>query len=151
MLGLVPTSAWYPVLLVCICVHVCVHVCTLQDAFETTLEILRMMQKHPGVPHDQYESIDPEFKSFMECRDLDTNTDTGSPIQNSNNATSSAQGASEGASGGEQGGDSRLCSVSKWDGQPCEECLNKWKRAVPGGAICCEHTDNLAACPRLWA
>jgi hypothetical protein len=38
------------------------------DAFETTLEILRMRVAHPGADPATYASLDPAYAAFMECR-----------------------------------------------------------------------------------
>ncbi len=96
------------------------------------------MAKHPGVPHAQFEELDPEFKAFMECR---------SPV---------AADPSGGV--GDAGGrlpwprprENPLLSLSTWDQVPVSTCLSEHKAMVPGGALCCEHVGNLAACPRLW-
>ena len=37
------------------------------DAFETTMEILRMQRQYPGVPPEQYADKDEAFRKFMAC------------------------------------------------------------------------------------
>ncbi|KAG2483243.1 hypothetical protein HYH03_017900 [Edaphochlamys debaryana] len=39
------------------------------DAFETTLEVLRVMRQHPDAPPESYRAIDKDFDAFMDCRD----------------------------------------------------------------------------------
>jgi hypothetical protein len=37
------------------------------DAFETTMEILRVKKEHPDLPPDQYAAKDKDFDRFMKC------------------------------------------------------------------------------------
>lgn len=37
------------------------------DAFETTMEILRVRLLHPGLPGDELEAKDEGFRRFMRC------------------------------------------------------------------------------------
>ncbi|KAG2430414.1 hypothetical protein HXX76_009939 [Chlamydomonas incerta] len=39
------------------------------DAFETTLEVLRVKAEHPDAPPESYRQIDEDFDAFMDCRD----------------------------------------------------------------------------------
>jgi len=94
------------------------------DAFETTLEILRMKLKYPGLAPEQYADKDAEFRSFMECRAL--------PLQEPPD----------------------LCSYSRFKTSafPCDQCIKgtPGRFGIPGGAVCCEQQE-LAKCARLWA
>mmetsp|Transcript_36676 Transcript_36676/g.92646 ORF Transcript_36676/g.92646 Transcript_36676/m.92646 type:complete len:581 (-) Transcript_36676:360-2102(-) len=94
------------------------------DAFETTLEILRMKLKYPGVDPATYVKRDPEFADFVNCRSEGENKDAAKA----------------------------LCSMSKYDGRvpPCQSCVASHHGMVPGGAICCADPKRLAQCPRLW-
>jgi hypothetical protein len=46
----------------------CLQESSAYDAFETTLEILRMRVAHPGADPATYASLDPAYAAFMECR-----------------------------------------------------------------------------------
>lgn len=53
----------------------CVHVCALRlqesgayDAFETTLEILRMRLAHPNADPATYTQLDPRYAAFVKCQ-----------------------------------------------------------------------------------
>ncbi|KXZ45291.1 hypothetical protein GPECTOR_56g387 [Gonium pectorale] len=39
------------------------------DAFESTLEVLRVKALHPTAPPQDYRRLDPDFDAFMDCRD----------------------------------------------------------------------------------
>ncbi|KAG1660242.1 hypothetical protein FOA52_007639 [Chlamydomonas sp. UWO 241] len=107
------------------------------DAFETTLEILRSMLAHPGVPPERLREVDAELAAFMECR----------------------------SGGGGRGGDApqaatvpsapqdMVCSLSKFDEEatrdPCSGCVSRSTGVVPGGMACCG-AASLGRCPRLW-
>ncbi|GIL82050.1 hypothetical protein Vretifemale_10996, partial [Volvox reticuliferus] len=38
------------------------------DAFETTLEILRVRAAHPDAPQEDFRRLDPDFAAFMDCQ-----------------------------------------------------------------------------------
>ncbi|EFJ49509.1 acetylglucosaminyltransferase [Volvox carteri f. nagariensis] len=38
------------------------------DAFETTLEVLRVRAAHPDAPQQDFRRLDPDFAAFMDCR-----------------------------------------------------------------------------------
>ncbi|GIL44053.1 hypothetical protein Vafri_1620 [Volvox africanus] len=38
------------------------------DAFETTLEVLRVRAAHPDAPQEDFRHLDPDFAAFMDCR-----------------------------------------------------------------------------------
>ncbi|PNH10645.1 putative glucuronosyltransferase, partial [Tetrabaena socialis] len=39
------------------------------DAFESTLEVLRVRRAHPAAPQADFRRLDPDFDAFMDCRD----------------------------------------------------------------------------------
>uniref|UniRef100_A0A7S3QYI9 Exostosin GT47 domain-containing protein n=1 Tax=Dunaliella tertiolecta TaxID=3047 RepID=A0A7S3QYI9_DUNTE len=99
------------------------------DAFETTLEVLRVRVDHPGVAPQEYAQVDSDFKKFMACG-AEEFGELPPPEPNS----------------------VALCSISAIDTKnKCSPCLRLYGNTMgpPGGAVCCGHL-NLATCPRNW-
>ncbi|GLC45721.1 hypothetical protein PLESTB_000505900 [Pleodorina starrii] len=97
------------------------------DAFETTMEILRVRKEHPGVPPEKYTKVDERFRKFVDC-DLDG----PDPLPLCT-----------------QGHDRQFP-----DRPACSECRNKESHSTrfytsPGGLLCCAVGD-MAQCPRAW-
>ncbi|GLC51474.1 hypothetical protein PLESTB_000506400 [Pleodorina starrii] len=98
------------------------------DAFETTMEILRVRKEHPGVPPEKYTKVDERFRKFVDC-DLDGPDPL--PL--------CTQGMKR-----------------QFPDRPaCGECRRKDGTngrffSSAGGMLCCGDTD-MTQCPRAWA
>ncbi|EFJ49510.1 acetylglucosaminyltransferase [Volvox carteri f. nagariensis] len=130
------------------------------DAFETTLEVLRVKAAHPDAPPESYRKLDPDFDTFMRCRDPPGWKVSG-PVPDmwgmldGGGGGESGLGAGVGGKGGavaEQ--QNPLCSHSIMDrGRlPCERFVQGSSKThgIPGGIICARSRHNLAKCPRTW-
>lgn len=113
------------------------------DAFETLLEILRVRLLHPKAKPEEYAKLDADFAAFERCASPHARVPPPKP-QPPHGADS--KGPPNRTFEG-------LCSLSKYDRPTpgCKECMSTHRGYVPGGALCCETSENLAACPRLWA
>ena len=97
------------------------------DAFETTMEILRMKIKYPALAPQDYVKKDEDFRKFTSC-----NSAPRPEVP-------------------------ELCTASKVPSPSssikCEQCRTRTATGkvflMPGGAICCDE-KKLAKCPRLW-
>lgn len=95
------------------------------DAFETTMEILRMKSTYPQLKPEDYVKKDESFRKFMSCESVPRPEVP------------------------------ELCTNSKVPSKSykCEQCRTRTATGkvflMPGGAICCDQKE-LAKCPRLW-
>eukprot|EP00798_Chlamydomonas_sp_ICE-L_P031280 gene31280-6425_t len=100
------------------------------DAFETTLQILRMKKKYPKAMPFEFVDLDDDFRAFMDCR---------LGLQATHAWTRR-----------------ELCSQSTVAPHKeflCGDCSSSHKSnrafGIPGGFVCCGH-NSLGDCPRLW-
>ena len=97
------------------------------DAFETTMEILRMKLIYPELEPQDYIKRDESFRKFMSCESVPRPKEP------------------------------ELCTASKvpspFNAFKCDQCRTRTATGkvflMPGGAICCDEKE-LAKCPRLW-
>jgi hypothetical protein len=96
------------------------------DAFEMTMEILRMKSAYPQLRPEDYVTKDESFRKFLSCE--------SAPLPEV----------------------PELCTASKVptpSTMKCEQCRTRTATGkvflMPGGAICCDEKE-LAKCPRLW-
>ncbi|KXZ45289.1 hypothetical protein GPECTOR_56g385 [Gonium pectorale] len=129
------------------------------DAFESTLEVLRVKALHPTAPPQDYRRLDPDFDAFMDCRDPPGFKVSG-PAPDQYNLLSgkgSSAAAARKAAGGQQGGaqaENPLCSHNIMDrGRlPCERFVQGSSKThgLQGGVVCARTRPHLASCPRIW-
>jgi hypothetical protein len=138
------------------------------DAFETTLEILRMKLEYPGLPPQEYADKDAAFHAFMDCQTGVLLTEIPVKtfyvlqvmsmcvlINNFIHLLIFFRICDVDATDPEDKDNvQELCSYSKLKSAayPCEQCRRGpiSRFMLPGGAMCCHKQDKLAECPRLW-
>ena len=57
----------YPLHILPCRMHVAAHTAGKYDAFETTLEVLRVKGRHPAAHPKDYAGLDRDFRLFMNC------------------------------------------------------------------------------------
>ncbi|GIL87530.1 hypothetical protein Vretifemale_15566 [Volvox reticuliferus] len=143
------------------------------DAFETTLEVLRVKAAHPDAPPEMYRKLDLDFDKFMGCRDppgwnvsgpvpdlwgligLGTGAvTTPGGVPGAGVLGTGPQGQAAGTGGSVAVLRNPLCSHSVKDrGRlPCERFVHGSSKThgIPGGIMCARSRHNLAKCPRIW-
>lgn len=122
------------------------------DAFETTLEVLRVKAAYPRAPPEQYRALDADFDAFLDCRDPPS-WNVSVPLQELYAETGPGS-VGRGEGGG--GGGSRLnplCSHAYVEREnPCERLVlsSAKTHGPPGGLMCARSKGRLAECPRTW-
>ena len=149
------------------------------DAFETTLEVLRVKGLYPDAEPSQYQQLDSDFRDFMACQDPKgfktvgpapdqyglmgsggSSSDDGSSRTGGSSKAGTGTGSSgsvaEGGGGGSGGSapGNPLCSHALPDRQHngCEQYLvgSSKTHLLAGGVMCGGVQDNIANCPRVW-
>eukprot|EP00798_Chlamydomonas_sp_ICE-L_P028076 gene28076-31182_t len=112
--------------------------CAAQHMTYTTM-ILRVRLLYPNAHPSEYASLDNEYRAFMACKSDDESRGHNGEKQNVDSKASEASHP-------------HICSLSSYD-PVAESCMDEMSRQtgfIPGGALCMQHTKDLAHCPRLW-